>query len=183
MLLATLTGILLSQDSTVEGTVVLSKKPAANAVVTLEGNERAKPISGAKLSQKGKVFRPHVLVVTVGSKVEFPNDDTIYHNVFAHFKAKKFDLGMYPRGSSKSVTFDNPGLVSILCNVHPEMSAYIMVVDTPYYATTDRTGKFRIANVKPGEYTVKVWHESGRTRENRLQASGNKIIDIDLGAK
>lgn len=183
MLVATITGILLSQGASVTGIVTSSKKPVMNAVVTLEGSEKSKPMTGARISQKGKVFRPHVLVVTVGTKVDFPNDDTIYHNVFAHFKAKRFDLGMYPRGTTKSVTFDNPGLVSILCNVHPEMSAYIVVVETPYFATTDRHGRFRIEGVRPGEYVVKTWHESGRTRQSRLPIAGDKELQIDLDAR
>ena len=89
------------------------------------------------------MFLPHVSVVTAGTLVHFPNDDTVFHNVFAYFQAKKFDLGMYPRGATKSVTFDKPGLVVLLCNVHSDMSAYIMVVDTPYYAVTDKRGQYR----------------------------------------
>ncbi|HZP83211.1 MAG TPA: carboxypeptidase regulatory-like domain-containing protein [Chthonomonadaceae bacterium] len=146
----------------VSGQVALAGKGAAReAVVTLEGEKKAAPMAKAVVDQRDKTFLPHVSVVTRGTTVQFPNNDTVFHNVFAYFNAKKFDLGMYPRGATKRVTFDKPGLVALLCNVHSEMSAYIVVVDTPYYAITDRQGHFRIGNVAPGTYTLRVWHESG----------------------
>jgi hypothetical protein len=113
------------------------------------------------VDQRNKMFIPHVSVVTQGTTVQFPNDDTVFHNVFAYFQAKKFDLGMYPHGASKSVHFDKAGLVVLQCNIHSDMSAYIMVVDTPYYAVTDAQGRFHIANVPDGTYTLHAWHESG----------------------
>jgi plastocyanin len=129
----------------------------------LEGEKKAAPMAKAVVDQRDKMFQPHVSVVTRGTTVQFPNNDTVFHNVFAYFNAKKFDLGMYPRGATKRVTFDKPGLVALLCNVHSEMSAYIVVVDTPYYAITDKQGHFRIQNVAPGSYTLHAWHESGAT--------------------
>lgn len=138
-----------------------NKKAASEAVVYLQGDKRAEPMPKAVIDQRNKTFLPHVLAVTRGTTVDFPNNDTVYHNVFAYFEAKKFDLGMYPRGATKRVKFDKPGLVVLLCNVHSEMSAYIMVVDTPYFAVTDKQGRFHIGNVPPGKYTLHVWHESG----------------------
>ena len=145
----------------VTGNVTLPRGTAREAVVYLEGNTPAPPLTHAVVDQRNKMFLPHVLVVTRGTTVRFPNDDTIFHNVFAYFQAKKFDLGMYPRGTTKSITFDKAGLVVLLCNVHSDMSAYIMVVDTPYYAVTDAQGRFHMPNVPPGTYTLHAWHESG----------------------
>jgi plastocyanin len=147
----------------VTGHVTLTHGAAREAVVYLQGNAPAPPLTHAAVDQRDKMFLPHVLVVTRGTTVRFPNDDTIFHNVFAYFQAKKFDLGMYPRGATKSITFDKTGLVVLLCNVHSDMSAYIMVVDTPYYAVTDGQGRFRLPNVPPGTYTLHAWHESGAT--------------------
>jgi plastocyanin len=150
----------------VSGTVTTSQKntpsAAQSAVVYLTGpTVHAAPLTNAVVDQHDKMFMPHVSVVTRGTTVRFPNDDTVFHNVFAYFQAKKFDLGMYPRGATKKVTFDKTGLVVMLCSVHSYMSAYILVVDTPYYAVADKEGRFRLPNVPPGIYTLHGWHESG----------------------
>ena len=145
----------------VGGQVVTARGQAREAVVYFDSDKKTAPLANAVIDQRDKTFVPHVTVVTVGTTVQFPNHDTVFHNVFAYFNAKKFDLGMYPRGASKSVTFDKKGLVSLLCNVHSEMSAYILVVDTPYYAVTDKQGRYHIKNMPPGAYHVHVWHESG----------------------
>lgn len=145
----------------ISGQVTSARGPARDAVVYFESEKRAPPLSNAVIDQRDKTFIPHVTVVTTGTTVQFPNHDTIFHNVFAYFNAKKFDLGMYPRGATKSVTFDKKGLVSLLCNVHSEMSAYIMVVDTPYYALTGKQGRYQIKDIPPGVYSAHVWHESG----------------------
>jgi plastocyanin len=146
----------------VSGGVNLPKKGAArDAVVYLEGAKKTGPLKDVVIDQRDKVFSPHVTVVTKGTKVLFPNNDTVFHNVFAYYNAKKFDLGLYARGQTKDQTFDKTGVVALLCNIHSEMSAYIVVVDTPYYAVTDKKGRFKIANVESGTYTLHVWHESG----------------------
>lgn len=153
----------------VTGQVVkVGKGVFKDAVVILEGTKKSDPLTKAVIDQRSKVFLPHVSVVTKGTTVEFPNNDTVFHNVFAYYDAKKFDLGNYPRGSSKSVKFDKVGVVALLCNIHAEMSAYIYVVDTPYYAVTDKQGRFQIKEVAPGEYTLKVWHESGYSLTQRI---------------
>lgn len=151
-----------TQGAEIQGTAALTGKSAArNIVVTLEGERKATPLTKVTIDQRDKMFAPHISVVTVGTTVDFPNNDTIYHNVFAYYNAKRFDLGMYPRGATKRVTFDKPGVVAILCNVHSEMSAYIYIADTPYYAITDQQGRFRLRDVPPGNYTLRAWHESG----------------------
>jgi plastocyanin len=120
----------------------------------------------AVLDQRDETFVPYVLAVTVGSTVEFPNSDKTYHNVFSLSKAKRFDLGRYPRGQSRSVRFDKPGVVRVFCEIHSHMSAWILVFSHPYFATTDAEGRYRIDGVPPGTYTLAVWND-GRVRERR----------------
>jgi len=156
-------------------------KPAKEAIIYLDGGAVSAPLASAMVDQRNKAFIPHVLVITQGTRVRFPNDDTVFHNVFAYYQAKKFDLGMYPRGASKTVTFDKPGLVALLCNVHSSMSAFIMVVDTPYYAVTDTDGRFHIANVAAGSYTLHGWHESGGQAMETVSVDGDvhdKVVKL-----
>jgi len=170
---------LYSAFGSVAGQVHLSRgRDAGNAVVFLEGAEHSKPMANAIVDQRDRRFIPHVSVVTVGTQVKFPNNDTVFHNVFAEFDAKKFDLGMYPRGATKTQTFNKSGLVALFCSVHSEMSAYVMVVDTPYFTVADSGGHFSIANVPVGQYTVKVWHESGEKDSFPITVSGPQTIQI-----
>jgi len=113
----------------------------------------------AKLVQKNKVFEPHVLAVQVGSQVDFPNRDPFFHNVFSLFNGKRFDLGLYEAGSTRSVRFDRAGICFIFCNIHPQMSAVVVVVDTPYFAVSDAQGKVNIPQVPPGRYQLNLWEE------------------------
>lgn len=170
--------------ATLKGRVTLPNgKPAVEAVVSFKGDAPARPIQGAVMDQKGKRFIPHVLVVPVGTVVTFPNHDDVFHNVFAHFHAKRFDLGMYPQGAVKKQLFDKAGLIALFCNVHSEMSAFIMVVDTPFYAVTDSQGRFSIPNVPEGTYMVQGWHESGSKLTQKLQFGGGSEIDLKLERK
>ena len=114
-----------------------------------------------KLIQIHKTFEPHVLVVEVGSVVDFPNRDPFFHNVFSLFEGKRFDLGLYEAGATNSVKFDRVGVSYLFCNIHPEMSAVVVSVDTPHYGISDRTGKISIANVPNGRYEVHYWCERG----------------------
>jgi hypothetical protein len=98
-------------------------------------------------------------VATAGSTVEFPNHDPFFHNVFSLYKGKRFDLGFYEAGSSRSVRFDRPGVSFIFCNIHPEMSAVVLVLDTPYYAVSNQAGEIQIPQVPPGRYRVEYWFE------------------------
>jgi plastocyanin len=112
-----------------------------------------------QLLQKRKSFAPHLLVVQVGTPVEFPNQDPFFHNVFSLFEGKRFDLGLYEAGSSRSVVFNRAGISYIFCNIHPEMSAVVIALKTPYYGISDRKGTIAIPNVPPGRYEMKIWHE------------------------
>lgn len=109
--------------------------------------------------QQNKSFSPHILVIRVGTIVDFPNVDPIFHNAFSNFDGQIFDIGLYPPGSSRSVRFDRPGIVRIFCNIHPSMSAIIVVVDSPYFAKTNKTGSFSLRNVQPGAYDIHFFHE------------------------
>lgn len=186
-----MTGILLaalmmsgttpSNTVDVSGSVFLPKnRPAAQAVVFLEGGVKAKPLSKVVIDQRNKQFIPRILAIPANTLVEFPNNDSIYHNVFAYYDAKKFDLGMYPRGAKKEVRFEKVGVVAILCNVHPEMSAFIYIVDTPFYAVTDNRGKFQIKEVPAGEYTLNGWHESGVTFSQKVIVKAGSGASFEL---
>lgn len=111
------------------------------------------------LVQKNREFKPHLLVIPVGSVVQFPNRDPFFHNVFSLFDGKRFDLGLYEAGSTKSVTFSREGVSYIFCNIHPEMSAVILTLSTNLYAVADSRGAFRVANVPSGDYDLHVWIE------------------------
>jgi plastocyanin len=111
------------------------------------------------LTQANKTFEPHILVIPVGAQVEFPNKDPFFHNVFSLFEGKRFDLGLYESGSTRSLSFDRPGISYLFCNIHSEMSAVIITLDTHYYATSDRAGQVTIPDVHPGRYILHVWRE------------------------
>jgi plastocyanin len=123
----------------------------------------------ARMDQRNETFLPNVLAITVGTVVNFPNNDSTYHNVFSLSKAKRFDLGRYAQGRSKSVRFDRPGIVRVFCDIHSHMSAFILVFNHRYFATTDGEGRYRIDNIPTGTYTVVAWHD-GAERETRTVA-------------
>lgn len=130
----------------------------------LDPAAKGEPLDGQnhknfQLVQHNKSFQPHVLVVPVGSVVDFPNRDPFFHNVFSLFDGKRFDLGLYEAGASNSVRFDRLGISFLFCNIHPEMSAVVIAVDTPYYGVSDRNGNIAIQNVPDGKYELHVWYE------------------------
>lgn len=113
-----------------------------------------------RMIQRNKQFQPHLLIVPVGSIVEFPNLDPWFHNVFSLYRGKRFDLGLYEAGSKKNVRFDRPGASYIFCNIHPQMMAVVLAVETPFYAISNRSGAWSIRNVPPGRYRLHVWYEN-----------------------
>jgi plastocyanin len=128
------------------------------------------------ITQQNKSFTPHVLAVPVGTRVEFPNKDPFFHNVFSLYQGKRFDLGLYEAGSSREVLFDKPGVSFIFCNIHPSMSAYVLALDTPYFAVSDKHGNLTISGVPPGEYQLQVWYE--RAESDDL-ASLSRRLTVD----
>jgi plastocyanin len=156
-------GLTCLSAATLSGRVELTgttAKDLSGVVVWLESATPEPVIAKrATITQKNKTFLPHVLAVSTGTTVDFPNFDPIFHNAFSSFDGKVFDVGLYPPGSSRSVKFDRPGVIRLFCNIHPAMSAVIVVVKSPYFAATARSGSFEIPNVAPGTYTLHVYHE------------------------
>jgi plastocyanin len=132
-----------------------------------------------QLVQKNKAFHPSLLVIPVGGKVEFPNHDPFFHNVFSLFEGKRFDLGLYESGTTRFVQFDKPGISFIFCNIHAQMSAVVIALATPYYAISDARGDLSIPNVPPGRYELQVFHSS--VAPDTLRAL-NREITVAPGA-
>ena len=130
--------------------------------------------------QLGETFIPHVLPVVKGSTVEFPNQDPIFHNVFSLSRTRTFDLGRYPKGDSRSVTFDQPGIVPVFCHLHSDMSAIVMVLDNPYFAVPDADGRYRIENIPAGNYTVVAWHERSEQVEQQVDVMAGQALDLNI---
>ncbi len=139
----------------------------------LHGSVHVEP-EHAILIQRDKMFHPHTLVVPVGSVVDFPNEDPIYHNAFSNFDGQIFDVGLYPPGTNRPVKFSRPGVVRVFCNIHPSMSALIVVVDTPYYAKAAADGGYRIPNVPAGSYELHIFDERDTT-------GGGHPLTINVG--
>lgn len=133
--------------------------------------------SRPRLVQRNKSFEPHVLVVRVGSLVQFPNRDPFFHNVFSLFEGKRFDLGLYEAGSTRDVLFNKPGISYIFCNIHAEMSAVVIALNTPFYGISDTRGQVLIPNVAPGHYTLHVWYE--RALPETLNAMTREVVISD----
>jgi len=123
------------------------------------------PASGLQLIQRDKSFEPHVMVVPVGSVVQFPNRDPFFHNVFSLFEGKRFDLGLYEAGSTRDVRFDKPGVSYIFCNIHSEMSAVVIALQTPFHAISDSRGRLTIPRVPVGRYRLHLWYEAALPEE------------------
>jgi len=148
----------------------------SNAVVWLSPVDQRLPAADQRppqrrprLTQHNKSFEPHLLVVEVGTTVDFPNKDPFFHNVFSLFDGKRFDLGLYEAGATNSARFERVGVSFLFCNIHPEMSAVVVAVDTPYYAIADRSGRASLANVPDGKYELRVWSERALPEDLKKQ--------------
>ena len=169
--------------SEIQGTVLRHVKGLANSVVyikKIEGQTFTPPDNAVVLDQIGLKFIPHVLPILAGTTVEFPNQDDVLHNVFSPGRLEKFNLGTYPIGTNKTRHFPEPGIVLLLCNLHHEMSAFIIVVETPYYAVTDIDGKYTIKNVPPGKYLLAAWYEDVNERVKEIEVPDQGLITIDF---
>ncbi len=142
--------------------------------------EEAQP-ARATMTQEHETFVPHVLAIRAGTVVDFPNADPFFHNVFSLSKTRPFDLGRYGRGRSKSVRFDEPGIVRVFCDIHSHMSAFILVFAHRFFAVTDDQGRYRIDRVPPGIYTLTAWYE-GVAQESRQVAvpDSGGLVDADF---
>ena len=126
---------------------------------------------------------PHVLAITAGTTVDFPNSDRIYHNVFSLSKTKSFDLGRYAVGRSKAIRFDRPGIVRVFCDIHSHMNAFILVFSHPFYAMTDSEGRYRIADVPPGAYSVVAWNEGLASDPKPVTVADGATTELDFSLR
>jgi len=148
----------------------------------VEGKTFPPPKEKVFMGQKNLVFKPHILPVLKGTTVDFTNDDTVVHNVFAPpGAAKQFNLGTYGVGVTKTETFDALGEVPLLCNVHAEMAGFVIVLQNPYYALTDKSGNFEIKGVPPGTYKLKVWHEKLQESVQDVTVEAGKSAAVEFG--
>lgn len=150
----------------VSGIVRVAGRPRPDVVVWLEGLPDPAPPEDrtAVLDQRNLAFAPRVLAVRVGTRVEMPNNDRVFHNVFSFKDGKRFDLGLYPSGTTRVVEFDRPGLSRIFCNIHPNMAAYVLAVDAAYFTITDRDGRFALRDVPAGRVSYRAWRPGAEER-------------------
>lgn len=172
---------------TIEGRVHLrgSATDLSNFVISVEDIEGSFPATKepAVMDQKELRFAPHVLAIQVGTTVEFPNTDPVSHSVFSISETKRFNLGLYSRGALRRIKFDKPGVVELLCNVHLEMGAYIVVVKNPYFVRSGSDGSYRIAGVPAGQHRLRCWHEHFPSEERIVQVpeAGSVTVDFFMG--
>jgi plastocyanin len=175
----------------IKGVITVAGKPVADVVVSLESvpAQTAKAQLSAQpkkavIDQKEMKFVPHVLPVQVGTTVDFPNHDTQWHNVYSKGGAKDFDLGLYPPGKTRSVTFDKAGVDRILCNVHPDMEAFVVVKEHPYFSGADKGGNYRLNTVPLGKYRIQVWHPQLSTSESGIEiVRDGEVLEINFDLK
>jgi plastocyanin len=169
---ASISGQVQVRDSRADS--VLKRKDFSGVIVSLRPlNVPAGQTSAhAVMTQKNKTFSPHILPVLTGTIVDFPNFDPIFHNAFSSYNGQIFDVGLYPPGSTRGVRFVKPGVVRVFCNIHPTMSAVVLVLATPYFTTTGRDGSFSL-EVPPGTYELNIFHE--RATEQTLQSLSQRI--------
>jgi plastocyanin len=164
-----------------KGGVVSTVPPLA--VVYLEGNfGKDAPHGTRQVIQKDLEFLPALLPVQAGTKVEFPNEDNVYHNIFSYSPAKRFDLGRYRHDERPipAIVFDQPGLVTLRCDIHEHMRGLILVLDTPFFTTTDPDGRFRLTKLPSGNFTLKAWLDSRTTKAQPVELTGGKALHVDF---
>jgi plastocyanin len=187
LILFSLCACLSAQDVTFRGRVDVihrskHKSGSSEVVVWLspaQPQATTPPAPLARLIQKDKRFSPHVIAIRVGSEIEFPNRDPFFHDVFSIYRGKPFDLGLYESGSSRKVRFSQTGVSYIFCNIHPEMSAAVVAVPTPYFAVTTTDGSFQIGHLAPGRYKMEFWYELASEAELATLAQN---VDIDANS-
>ena len=184
VLILTLAGGLVAQAATLSGTITGGKGAAAVYIEAIPGKTFPAPDKHIIEDQKSLLFQPHVIVVLAGSTVDFLNSDAVQHNIFwpsvSGNKKMSHNMGTWPKGEIRSFKFDTPGIVPLLCNVHPEMSGFIVVSPTPYYAPTEASGAFKIENIPDGSYTVTAWREGMKPQSKPVSISGTATADFTL---
>lgn len=172
------------EPGTPPATLQADDNPLANVVLYLESTPSLRAGASwrpsAVLRQHDERFMPHVLPVLVGTTVAFPNDDPLYHNVFSLSRARTFDLGRYPKGSSKSLSFPTAGVVQLFCHIHADMSGYILVLDNPFFTIPDVQGHFVIDSIPPGEYRLVTWHERIRPMVTPVRIESGRTTTLTL---
>lgn len=202
-------GVLAARNGTIRGHVELRRPPQPverrpnvadlgaatprdvpdllRSVVYLESAPRgafeAQEAGHAVMDQRNETFVPHLLAITTGTTVDFPNSDRFYHNVFSLSKTRRFDLGRYAAGESKHVTFDRPGIVRVFCEIHSHMNAYILVFNHPYFAVSDDEGRYHIDNVPPGTYNVIAWHEGDAADAKAVTVPDGAAAELDFSIR
>jgi len=179
--LATAVVVRTADNGSVTGTITAKGlRTSADIVVSLQapGLKVTPPAEPIEMDQKGMLFVPHVMPVVVGTTVWFLNSDAVAHNVFS--PEAKYNLGTWPQGESRDHTFEKPGAYTQLCRVHPEMEAFVVVLETPYFAVTERGGTFRIADVPPGKYTLIAWSEKLKTGKQDVTVESGKATTVEL---
>jgi len=162
-----------------------SARLSEKAVVYLEGEDLNRgtyplPARAPSLDQRNLQFHPQVLAVLAGTRVEFPNRDPLFHNVFSYSQAKEFDLGRYPRDDSRSVTFDRPGVVRVYCDIHSSMSATILVLRHPYFASPDDAGAYAIGHIPPGTYRAVLWYDRDVLERKTVEVREGEDLELDF---
>jgi plastocyanin len=147
---------------------------------TADGNRV--PATRLAIEQRGEIFTPHVLPVLRGAEVEFPNEDPVFHNVFSLSRSRSFDLGRFPKGTSKSVRFDRAGTVQVFCHIHSDMSAVVLVLDNPFFTIPAAPGQYAIDGVPAGDYRLVAWHERIKpiVRQVRVRSGQTTILDLNV---
>jgi len=168
-------------SGTVQATGMRNNADAVVYVGAIPGTSFPAPSEHAEVDQSDMLFVPHVLVVQVGTTVDFLNSDAFLHNVFSPDKcAERFNLGSWPQGQRKSYTFKQPCAATLLCNVHPEMEGFVVAVPTPYFAVSAKDGTYRIEGVPDGSYIVKVWHPKLKEASEEVTVAGDTQVDFTL---
>ena len=166
----------------IEGQATGMKGKSVVYVDAIAGKTFPAPKDHPVMDQKGLMFSPHILIVQQGTTVEFLNSDTVQHNAFwtaiSGDKKAGHNLGTWPKGEKRPFTFAKPGVVPVLCNVHPEMTGYVIVSPTPYFAETDDSGNYKIKDVPDGSYTVTAWHEGAKNQSKPVTVSGGAKADF-----
>ena len=174
--------ILPCQAFTISGVISLTDKQGNtiderhNIVIFIEGEFSAAESSTQiqKLSHKGKAFSPRVMTLSKGDSIDFLNDDNIFHNVFSVSRIQPFDLGIYPSGTSKLKSFDQPGMVRLYCNIHPNMISHVLVLNNKFHTKTDEKGYFSIEDIPAGNYKLRIWHEFSEEYKQPLNLTRNQ---------